>query len=134
MVILCCGVLGVIVGANAVLLVPDRLAEISLSILTAALGVYSWMSKRLGVVAREIHRDRSGCVIGGAVCFASASQTGRLPSGTGLFVMVWLVRWFGLDFKSAVAYTLILVRFFWNGAGTLTLAWLGDARWNGLPH
>lgn len=58
---------------------------------------------------------------------------GSLTSGTGLFVTLWLVRWFGLDYKSAVAYTLILVGIFWNGSGALTLGILGDIQWDWLP-
>jgi len=43
------------------------------------------------------------------------------------------VRWFGLDYKRAVAYTLVLVGLFWNGAGALTLGMLGEIRWDWLP-
>lgn len=64
--------------------------------------------------------------------FCIGVLNGSLASGTGLFVTVWLVRWFGLDFKNAVAYTLVLVCVFWNGAGALTLAWLGNVRWDWL--
>jgi uncharacterized membrane protein YfcA len=56
-----------------------------------------------------------------------------LASGTGLFVTLWLVRWFGLDYKRAVAHTLIMVGLFWNGSGALTLGILGDIRWDWLP-
>ena len=44
-----------------------------------------------------------------------------------------LVRWFGLDYKGAVAYTLILVGLFWNGAGATTLGLLGSIAWEWLP-
>ena len=46
---------------------------------------------------------------------------GALASGTGLFVTLWLIRWFGLDYKQAVAYTMILVGLFWNGSGALAV-------------
>jgi uncharacterized membrane protein YfcA len=58
---------------------------------------------------------------------------GSLTSGTGLFVTIWLVRWFGLDYKAAVAYVLVLVGMFWNGTGALTLGLLGEIRWDWLP-
>lgn len=32
-----------------------------------------------------------------------------------------------------MAYTLVLVGLFWNGAGALTLGWLGEIRWDWLP-
>jgi uncharacterized membrane protein YfcA len=43
------------------------------------------------------------------------------------------VRWFGLDYKRAVAYTLVLVGMFWNGAGAVVLGYLGEIRWDWLP-
>ena len=42
-------------------------------------------------------------------------------------------RWFGLDYRRAIAYTLILVGVFWNGTGALTLGILGEIRWSWLP-
>jgi uncharacterized membrane protein YfcA len=58
---------------------------------------------------------------------------GSLASGTGLFVTLWLIRWFGLDYKRAVACTLILVGMFWNGAGALVLGITAPVRWDWLP-
>jgi len=58
---------------------------------------------------------------------------GSLTSGTGLFVTLWLVRWFGLDYRRAIAYTLILVGVFWNGTGAVTLGMLAEIRWPWLP-
>ena len=58
---------------------------------------------------------------------------GSLTSGTGLFVTLWLVRWFGLDYKTAVAYTLVLVGVFWNGTGAITLGMLSTIQWDWLP-
>jgi len=48
-------------------------------------------------------------------------------------VTIWLIRWFGLDYKSAVTYTLILVGVFWNGTGALTLGLLGEVKWEWIP-
>ncbi|MEW8223010.1 MAG: sulfite exporter TauE/SafE family protein, partial [Candidatus Thiodiazotropha taylori] len=58
---------------------------------------------------------------------------GSLTSGTGLFVTLWLVRWFGLDYQRAVAHTLVLVGVFWNGTGAITLGILGEIWWQWLP-
>lgn len=38
-----------------------------------------------------------------------------------------------MDYQRAVAYTLILVGVFWNGAGAITLGILGEIRWDWLP-
>lgn len=127
------GLPGVILGANIILYVPDRSAEIALGILTAGLGIYSITKRELGMQHVPTNRDRRGFVIGALVLFLIGVLNGSLTSGTGLFVTLWLVRWFGLDYKRAVAHTLILVGLFWNGAGALTLGLLSEIHWPWLP-
>jgi len=127
------GVPGVVLGASVILQVPDRTAQIALGILTAGLGVYSLMSPTLGQQYKPVRRDRRGYVSGGVVLFGIGVLNGSLTSGTGLFVTLWLIRWFGMDYKRAVAYTLVLVGLFWNGSGALTLGLLGDIYWLWLP-
>ncbi len=51
--------------------------------------------------------------------FIGGFLNGSLASGTGLFVTIWLVRWFGFDYRLAIAYTLVLVGLFWNGMGMM---------------
>jgi uncharacterized membrane protein YfcA len=133
MYILVFGLPGVIFGASVILTIPERSAEIALGFLTAGLGIYSWLNPDLGQGVRVINRDRRGQLIGGLVLFGIGALNGSLTSGTGLFVTLWLVRWFGLDYRRAIAYTLILVGVFWNGTGALTLGVLGEIRWSWLP-
>ena len=130
---LVCGLPGVIIGASLILAVPDRVARISLGVLTLSLGLYSVWRKELGQVYAPAHRDRRGYLTGGLVLFLIGVLNGSLTSGTGLFVTLWLIRWFGLDYKRAVAYTLVLVGVFWNGTGALTLGLLGEIKWSWLP-
>jgi len=131
--ILATGLPGVVVGASVILAVPERAAQIALGTLTGAMGLYSAFKPSLGQSHTPTHRDRAGYVIGGVVMFGIGVLNGSLTSGTGLFVTLWLVRWFGLDYKRAVAYTLILVGMFWNGAGAITLGLLGEIKWSWLP-
>jgi hypothetical protein len=131
--ILAAGLPGVIGGAAFILDVPERAAQVALGVLTIALGVYSFFSKKLGLDHAPAHRTAQGYALGGAVLLLIGVLNGSLTSGTGLFCTVWLVRWFGLDYKRAVAYTLVLVGMFWNGAGALTLAMLGEVRWSWVP-
>ncbi len=131
--ILGCGLPGVILGASIILQVPDILATTALGLLTMGLGIYSYFSKNLGLNYTPKHRDCSGLIRGGAVIFLIGGLNGSLTSGTGLFVTLWLVYWFGLEYKRAVAYTLILVGLFWNGSGAVTLGVLGDIQWDWLP-
>lgn len=131
--ILTSGLPGVVLGANIILAVPGKSAVFALGILTMGLGVYSWFSPALGQALIMKHRSLSGYLIGGSVIFFIGILNGSLTSGTGLFVTLWLVFWFGLDYKTAVAYTLVLVGLFWNGSGALTLALQTDVRWDWLP-
>lgn len=127
------GLPGVILGASFILQVPDRSAQIALGILTMGLGIYSIFSPELGQRYAPQNRTRSGYTIGGLVLFLIGGLNGSLTSGTGLFVTLWLIRWFGMDYKHAVAYTLVLVGLFWNGAGAITLGLLGEIYWLWLP-
>lgn len=131
--ILATGLPGVILGANIILQIDDRIAQISLGLLTISLGVYSRLKPSLGQTLKSTHRDTNGLVLGGLMIFFIGALNGSLTSGTGLFVTLWLVRWFGLDYKTAVSYTLILVGLFWNGAGAITLGALGEIAWEWLP-
>ncbi len=131
--ILAAGLPGVLLGAIVILRIPDRPAEIALGVLTAALGIYSWLKPGLGQSHVPAHRDTRGYLGGGLVLFVIGILNGSLTSGTGLFVTLWLVYWFGLDYKRAVAYTLILVGMFWNGTGAVTLGLLGEIKWDWLP-
>ncbi len=131
--ILACGLPGVVIGASVILHVPERIAEVTLGMLTIGLGVYSWLRPDLGLVRREVARDFRRHLIGGLVLGFIGIVNGSLTSGSGLFVTLWLVRWFGLEYKHAVAYTLVLVGVFWNGAGALTLGVQGTIQWDWLP-
>lgn len=131
--ILASGLPGVVLGSSLILAVPETPARIALGLMTIAMGLYSWRNPGLGQEHDPRHRDLRGFLIGGALLFAIGALNGSLTSGTGLLVTLWLVRWFGLDYKRAVAYTLVLVGLFWNGAGALTLGVLGEIRWDWLP-
>ena len=131
--ILATGVPGVLLGASVILRVPGRYAEIALGILTLGLGIYSVLKGRLGLVEQPRNRWGVGLWWGGLGLFVIGVLNGSLTSGTGLFVTLWLVRWFGADYRQAVAYTLVLVGIVWNGSGALALGILGEVRWDWLP-
>lgn len=133
MLLLIAGLPGVVVGGSVILLVPDRIAEIALGVLTGSLGIYSLLKPALGQHYLPVHRDRRGYLTGAVILFVLGILNGSLTSGTGLFVTLWMILWFGMDYQRAVAYTLILVGLFWNGAGAITLGILGEIRWDWLP-
>ncbi len=131
--ILLTGLPGVLLGTQLILQVSDFWAELALGLLTLGLGLYSWRQPRLGQQAQRRNRDRPGLVLGGLGLFLIGALNGSLTSGTGLFVTLWLVRWFGLDYTRAVSYTLVLVGLFWNGLGALMLSLQAPVRWDWLP-
>jgi hypothetical protein len=122
-----------VLGASLILQIPGRQAEMALGVLTLGLGTYSFLRKELGQESRLRNQSGPGLWFGGLVLFLIGALNGSLTSGTGLFVTLWLVRWFGADYRTAVAYTLVLVGVFWNGTGALTLGMLGEIRWDWLP-
>lgn len=131
--ILACGLPGVVTGAMIILKFDDHFSKLALGGLTLGIGIYSVLKKDLGQQMLLRNRDGRGYLIGGAALFAIGVLNGSLTSGTGLLVTLWLVRWFGLDYKTAVAYTLVLVGLFWNGFGAITLAFQAPVQWDWLP-
>lgn len=127
------GIPGVVLGANVIIFVPDRKAQILLGLLTIALGLYSLFKPELGLSQRTIVPGRYHHPIGGLVLFVIGVLNGSLASGTGLMVTLWLVGWYGMDYKRAVAHTLVLVGLFWNGAGALALGLVTQIQWDWLP-
>ncbi len=132
-VMLLSGIPGVILGASIVLQIPDAIAKIALGILTICLSIYSLLSPDLGQTLSVKNRSTKGYLVGGGVLFFIGILNGSLTSGTGLFVTLWLIRWFGLDYKLAVSYTLVFVGLFWNTSGAITLGFLGEIHWIWIP-
>lgn len=127
------GVPGVILGASFILQIPDQIAKLALGILTMGLGIYSVFSPELGQHYKIKNRHTKGYIVGALVLFIIGILNGSLTSGTGLFVTLWLIRWFGFDYKLAIAYTLVFVGLFWNASGAITLGLLGDIHWLWIP-
>ena len=133
LLVLLAGVPGVWVGASSVMALPDRIATAALGLLTLSLGLYSTRKPELGQTDRLVNHNRQQKLIGTAVIFVIGVLNGSLTSGSGLFVTLWLVRWFGLSYPRAVAHTLILVGLAWNGTGALVLGFSGEIRWDWVP-
>lgn len=133
LLILASGLPGVIIGALVIVHIPERPAELGLGVLTMGLGFYSILNKDLGQKIQVFQKNWFYKLIGILVLFLIGALNGSLTSGTGLFVTLWLVRWFRLDYKQAVAYTLVLVGLFWNGTGALVLGLQGPIRWDWVP-
>ena len=132
--ILLCGIFGTVLGAFFILNVPHDIAQNLLGFITIALGLYSIFKKDMGSLHAPRNRDIKGYIIGGFALFLIGVFNGSFSSGSGLFVTLWLIIWFGLDYKLAVVYTMALVGFFWNLTGAISIYALGgDIQWSWLP-
>lgn len=131
--ILVAGIPGVVLGAYAIIDINDRLAEVILGLLTLALALYSMAKSDLGLVANPLHRDAKGIAVGALGLFVIGIANGALSAGSGLFVTLWLVYWFGLSYRLAVAHTLIAVGLGWNASGAITMTWFASVKWDWLP-
>ncbi len=133
LIILGAGIPGVVLGASTILQVPEHIATLLLGWLTLGLGVYSVFKPQLGMAHAPRNWHGTGLYTGMAGLFAVGFLNGSITSGTGLFLTIWLIRHFGLDYKRAVAYTLVLCGLFWNGTGALVLGYLGTIAWSWMP-
>lgn len=133
LIILAAGLPGVILGASLVLQAPERPMILLLGLLTAGLGLYSVFKPQLGMIHAPRNWHGSGLWLGVVGLFVVGFLNGSITSGTGLFLTLWLIRWFGLDYQRAVAYTLILCGLFWNGTGAVVLGILGTVAWDWMP-
>lgn len=123
------GVPGVILGANVILSVPEAWATAALGLLTLALGIYSIVKPSLGQEHNPAKFSWLHTFIGAAVLFTIGVLNGSLTSGTGLFVTLWLIYWWRLDYQHAIAHTMVLVGLLWNGTGAVTLGLQGEINW-----
>jgi hypothetical protein len=132
-IILLAGVPGVILGASVILAIPSQFALFSLGVLTLGLGLYSVFKPQLGMTYAPRNQSGSALIIGMLGLFIVGFLNGSITSGTGLFLTIWLIRYFGLDYQRAVAYTLVLCGLVWNGTGALVLGYLGHIAWGWMP-
>jgi uncharacterized membrane protein YfcA len=133
LIILAAGLPGVVLGAVTILQVPERIATLALGFLTLGLGLYSVFKPRLGMEHAPKNQQGWALVGGIAGLFVVGFLNGSITSGTGLFLTLWQIRYFGLDYTRAVAYTLILCGLVWNGTGALVLGFIGTVAWDWMP-
>ncbi len=128
------GSLGVVVGANLILLLPGDIAQKMLGVMILALGLYSRFKKNLGLQPELKNRHFTGLLVGGLGLALIGIINGSLTAGSGLLVTLFLVRWFGYSYKQSVALTLVCVGLFWNGIGGIAVVQAGaPVYWPWLP-
>ena len=60
-------------------------------------------------------------------------MNGSLSAGTGLVFTIILISCYGMNYRKAIAYTLIIVGIFYNAMGAITLGLLAQIQWLLLP-
>lgn len=124
---------GVVLGAFTIVNVSSYFAMICLGLLTISLGIYSIFKPNLGKEDQIKNHTIKGYLIGAIGLFILGFLNGSLSSGSGLFVTIWLIYWFGMSYVRAVSYTMFLVGFFWNATGAITLVFLEAVQWSWVP-
>ena len=133
LIILSSGLPGVVLGASIILRIPAHYAQFALGVLTLGLGLYSVFKPKLGMDYTPKNREGQALISGMAGLFVVGFLNGSITSGTGLFLTMWLIHHFGLDYKRAVAYTLVLCGLVWNGTGAIVLGLIGTIAWGWMP-
>lgn len=133
LIILGSGLPGVILGANTILRIPAHVAQLALGVMTISLGLYSFFKPELGMDHAPRNQDGRALLAGMLGLFIVGFLNGSITSGTGLFLTMWLIHHFGLDYKRAVAYTLVLCGLVWNGTGAIVLGMIGTIAWEWMP-
>ena len=131
--ILSIGIPGVALGASFVSSIPEFISLFILGILIIFLSIYSFNNKSLGLKGTPVKYDYKLFLVSSFNLFIIAFLNGSFSSGTGLFMTIWLIYYFGLDYLNAVSYTLILVGIFWNLTGAIVLGYNTPIYWNWVP-
>ena len=116
------GLIGVVIGANIVVYIPEQAAKMMLGAMILSLGIYSR------------RRDAKGMLLGAPLLIFIGIINGSLAAGSGLLVTLYVVRWFGYSYKQSIAITMFCVGFIWNGVGGVAVAQAGaPIYWPWLP-
>ncbi len=131
--IITCGCPGVLLGASTILFLPNKISTLMLGLLTLFLATYSFSTNEREDHSNSINSDIRRFYVGAIVLFFLGFLNGSLTSGSGLFVTIWLVKWFNLSYKEAIAYTLLLVGVIWNLTGAVVLGVSTEVKWEWVP-
>ena len=130
--LLLAGIPGVILGASLISLVDESFARVLLGIFISSIGIYTIYKKDYGEHSVS-KKNSSKSILGLIIVFLIGFLNGSLSAGTGLIFTVIMISIYGMDYKKAIAYTLIVVGFFYTAIGALTLGMLTYINWEILP-
>ncbi len=131
--LLLAGLPGVFIGAQLISFTDDQLARLLLGVLIVSISLYSYKTKNHGEIVYEYSNTLQNNLIGYSLIFFTGLLNGSLSAGTGLIFTIILISWYGMDYKKAIAYTLIIVGIFFNALGAITLGLVTEIEWMLLP-
>lgn len=127
------GLPGVVGGTRLAFDIPDHAGKIVFGLVNIGMGLYSIFRPTLGLHPAPRNRAGAGWYWGCLWVFVVGWLTGIVPSGPGIFSTLLFLIWFGLDYRQAVACTMIMVGLIWNTAGALTATVAGPVEWPWIP-
>lgn len=125
------GIPGVIIGAHMISLADEAYARTLLGVLISSIGIYTIFKRGYG--EDNISADDAQKRLGLILIFMTGLLNGSLSAGTGLIFTMILISYYGMDYKQAIAYTLIIVGIFYNAIGAITLGMLTVINLDILP-
>ena len=125
------GIPGVIIGAHMISLADEAYARMLLGFLISSIGIYTIFKRGYG--EDNISADDAQKKLGLILIFMTGLLNGSLSAGTGLIFTMILISYYGMDYKQAIAYTLIIVGVFYNAIGAITLGMLTVINLDILP-
>ena len=131
--LLLAGLPGVFMGAQLISFTDDQFARLLLGILIISISLYSYKTKNHGEIEYEYSNTLKNNLTGYSLIFFTGFLNGSLSAGTGLIFTIILISWYGMDYKKAIAYTLIVVGIFFNALGAITLGLITEIEWMLLP-
>jgi len=102
-------------------MIDDSIARIMLGTLIIIIALYSFSTKNFGEKTTQVKRSFARKITTIMLITLIAMLNGSLSAGTGLIFTVFLIIFYGMDYKTAIAYTLIIVGFFYNLVGAIAL-------------
>ena len=127
------GLPSVVIGAKLISHLNDELPRLLLGFLIISLAIYSFKEKKYGEHEKEYVKSSQNNLFGIMLIFLVGLLNGSLSAGTGLIFTMIMISWYGMDYKKAIAYTLIIVGFFYNATGAIALGLLTNIDWSILP-
>ncbi len=121
------GLPGVIIGAYSISFIDEVIARKLLGILIFIVFILSF-SKTI-----KEKQDTASPIIAYVFLFIIGFLNGSLSAGTGLLYTLMLTKIYGMTFKEAVGYTLLVVGLFFNLVGAITLYLISNIDMSILP-